>query len=137
MKMEDDKIRELFGEFKPSLSSDISFIERLDRNLDSVEIIRQHNLSVARNNRLAIFVAAIAGFVVGVIFSLALPVIIDVVSAIGASLPVDSAIGINADNNYVIAWIIVAAMTAFSALSAYDITLVLGQKSAKVQKTVL
>ena len=40
--MEDDKFKSLFSNFDPELSSDTQFMGRLERNLNSVEIIKQH-----------------------------------------------------------------------------------------------
>ncbi|MDE6403368.1 MAG: hypothetical protein K2K86_06140, partial [Muribaculaceae bacterium] len=71
--MEDKDLKELFGSFEPEMSSDLSFMSRLRDNLDSVEMIRQHNARQHALSRVALAVAVCAGFVVGFLFSLALP----------------------------------------------------------------
>ena len=38
--MEDDKLKSLFSNFEPELSSDFLFMNKLQRNLNSVELIK-------------------------------------------------------------------------------------------------
>ena len=40
---QDDNIKKLFEDFNPELSSRLDFMARLERNLDAVEIVKQHN----------------------------------------------------------------------------------------------
>ena len=44
--MEDDKLKSLFSNFEPELSSDFLFMNKLQRNLNSVELIKQHTVEV-------------------------------------------------------------------------------------------
>ncbi len=39
--MEDEKIRELFSGFNPSLTPDEEFIDRLERNINAVESVKR------------------------------------------------------------------------------------------------
>ena len=71
--MEDNRLRDIFKDYNPDLSSDFSFMQTLERNLDKVEIVRRHNVEIHRRARIAVFVAAVAGFVTGVIFMLFMP----------------------------------------------------------------
>ena len=48
--MDDDKLKQLFGNFNPPLSSDHEFVSRLETRLESVEMIRRHNLSIQKRN---------------------------------------------------------------------------------------
>ena len=42
MVKEDDKFKSLFSNFEPELSSDFRFMNKLQRNLNSVELVKQH-----------------------------------------------------------------------------------------------
>lgn len=63
--MEDDKLKFLFTNFEPELSSDFKFMNKLERNLNSVEIIKRHTAEVRSRNKKAVAIAAFAGFIVG------------------------------------------------------------------------
>ncbi len=49
--MEDDKIRDLFRKFDPELSSDFSFINKLQHSLDAVESIKAENAELKRRSK--------------------------------------------------------------------------------------
>ncbi len=49
--MNDDDIRDLFKSFEPEISDGDDFIGRLQRNLDSVEMVKARNESFHRSNR--------------------------------------------------------------------------------------
>ena len=69
MIMEEDKLKSLFAEFQPELSSDSLFMNRLERNMESVEIVKRRVEEMRARNRRAIAVAAIVGFIVVVAVS--------------------------------------------------------------------
>lgn len=71
--MEDDKIKSLFQNFEPELSSDFNFMARLQHNLDALELVKQHNEAFRKRNKLALLIASIFGFVFGVISTLLFP----------------------------------------------------------------
>jgi len=85
--MEDDKIRLLFRGFEPELSSDFSFMARLQRNMDAVELVRQHNAALRKRNKSAVLIAGAFGFVLGIISTLIYPILSDWLSTIHFSLP--------------------------------------------------
>lgn len=120
--MEDDKLRELFKDFDPVLSSDDLFISRLQQNMEAVEIIKHRALISRRINKIAVIVAAIAGFVIGVIFKLVFPFIVECVSTISLTVPFfrNNPININIS---VILWIITAMVSGIIAYNAYEITI--------------
>ncbi|MDE6161841.1 MAG: hypothetical protein K2F77_09320 [Muribaculaceae bacterium] len=119
--MEDDKIKDFFAGFNPDMPSDISFVSRLQQNLDAVEMVRQHNVALRRRNRVAVAVAAVVGFATGFLFSLALPYIGSVVASL--AVPADSALRVLYDNYLAIAWLLIGGTSALIALNAYDLTL--------------
>lgn len=120
--MEDDKIRQLFENFEPDLSSDVQFINRLERKLNSVEIIVKHNAEVRSMNKKAVGIAACVGFIVGFLFSLALPYLRNVVAQWQLTLPGDSVMNTLADHFAIIAWCLIALISVISALNAYDLS---------------
>ena len=64
------ELKSLFTNFEPELSSDFKFMNKLERNLNSVEIIKRHTAEVRSRNKKAVAIAAFAGFIVGFVFSL-------------------------------------------------------------------
>ena len=120
--MEDDKLRQLFENFKPELTSNVQFINRLERKLNSVEIIVKHNEEVKTRNKKAVAIAACVGFIVGFLFSLALPYLSNVVSQWRLTLPSDSIMHTVSDHFAIIAWCIIALTSVISALNAYDLS---------------
>lgn len=137
--MDDDKLTQLFTGFAPRLSDDGAFMARLERNLravdeavasrcrnreEAVAAVRRERTSLRRRCRRAVAVAAVAGFAVGTLFTLALPHIGQAVAAMLtplaslASLP-----AVTADACRVLAWLIVGGASVAAALSAYDVAL--------------
>ncbi len=80
--MKDHDIKSLFTNFEPELPNADDFMARLSRNLDAVEMVKQHNAAFKRLNRRAALIAAITGFAVGVLFTLALPYITSFLSKV-------------------------------------------------------
>lgn len=123
MEMEDDKLKSLFADFQPDLSSDRAFVERLERNLHSVEIVRQRSAELRARNRKAVVIAAFAGFVVGMLFTLTLPYLNALVAGWRLELPESALLGILANNFAMIAWTLVCGTVVFTALNAYELSL--------------
>ena len=110
--MEDNQIKELFAGFNPPLAtSESEFMDRLERNMEAVRVVKEEiSLAGKRSRRAAVF-AAFAGFVVGVILTslmLALSAFSIEVPYIGEFLSGSS-----------ISWAVIAAGTFFSALATY------------------
>lgn len=121
--MEDDKLKSLFSNFEPELSSDFQFMNRLQQNLNSVEIIRQHTAEVRSRSRKAVAIAAVVGFIVGFLFSLSLPYLSDAVSNWQLTLPGESALNTIANNFTTIAWLIIGGTSVLTALNSYELSL--------------
>lgn len=120
MIMEEDKLKSLFAEFRPELSSDRRFMDRLTRNMESVEIVKRRVEETRARNRRAIAVAAIVGFVVGFLFSLALPYLSGLVADWQLTLPEESVMSVAADYFAVIAWGVTGATAVIAAINTYD-----------------
>ncbi|MDE5794208.1 MAG: hypothetical protein K2I08_05775 [Muribaculaceae bacterium] len=118
--MEDDKIKDLFKEFEPELSSSFQFMAKLQKNMEAVEIIRRYNAAQKRRNKWAVAIAGACGFAMGVILTLLFPLILDWVSSIKISLPLISAGTMSIDFSY-IAWFLVAAVSVLTSISVYEL----------------
>lgn len=120
MIMEEDKLKSLFAEFRPELSSDRRFMDRLTRNMESVEIVKRRMAEMRARNRRAIAVAAVVGFVVGFVFSLALPYLSGLVADWQLTLPEESVMSVAADYFAVIAWGVTGTTAVIAAINTYD-----------------
>ena len=121
--MEDDKLKYLFSNFEPELSSDFLFMNKLQRNLNSVELIKQHTVEVRSRSRKAVAIAAIVGFIVGFLFSLSLPYLSEAVSNWQLTLPSESVMNVFANNFTIIAWLVIGGTSVFAALNSYELSL--------------
>lgn len=121
--MEDDKLKYLFSNFEPELSSDFLFMNKLQRNLNSVELIKQHTAEVRSRSRKVVAIAAIVGFIVGFLFSLSLPYLTDAVSNWQLTLPSESVMNVFANNFTIIAWLVIGGTSVFAALNSYEVSL--------------
>lgn len=131
--MEDDKLKSLFANFEPELSSDFRFMNKLQRNLNSVEMIKQHNAEVRARSKKAVAIAAVVGFIVGFMFSLSLPYLTDAVSNWQLTLPSESVMNVFANNFSIIAWLVIGGTSVFAALNSYEVSLsLLKPKEANV-----
>lgn len=119
--MEEDKLKSLFKEFNPELSSQDAFMKRLESNLNAVELIKRHTATVRARNKKALVVGALAGFVTGFLFSLLLPYLHSFIANWQLTLPDESVMKSLAENITVIAWITIAATSAFAAYNTYDL----------------
>ena len=121
--MEDDKLKSLFSNFEPELSSDFLCMNKLQRNLNSVELIKQHTVEVRSRSRKAVAIAAIVGFIVGFLFSMSLPYLSEAVSNWQLTLPSESVMNVFANNFTIIAWLVIGGTSVFAALNSYELSL--------------
>lgn len=121
--MEEDKLKDLFVNFDPDLSSDFTFMTKLKQNLERVELVRQHNEEAASRRKKAVAVAACVGFITGFLFSLVLPYIGELMANLQSSLPVGTFGRMLADNYLIAAWLIIGATAVFMSINAYDLSL--------------
>jgi hypothetical protein len=120
--MEDDKLRNLFNDFQPELSSSSKFMAKLQKNMEMIEFLKQHDIALKRCNKLAVVIAAVSGFVMGVILTLLFPLIANWISTVSVSLPHLHISNLTIDYSFV-AWIIIAGVCIITALNAYEIAL--------------
>lgn len=120
--MEEEKLKDIFKEFDPELSSSFQFMTKLQKNMEAVEIVRQHNAKLKRRNKLAVTIAGACGFAMGVILTLLFPLMGDLVSTFSISLPFLHVSSLTIDFSFV-SWLSIAGGSVFTALSAYDLAL--------------
>lgn len=120
--MEDDKLNELFNDFHPNLSPDSCFMSKLEDSLDKVEFIRQHNFEMRKRSKKAVVIAALSGFITGIIFMLLVPYTDNIVRTFKLSIPQFGPDILFLSYN-ILTWIIAAFLSVVSALTAYDITI--------------
>ncbi len=121
--MEEDRLKDLFKEYKPELSSQVSFIERLERNLNAVEIVHKENARAIRRNKIAVLVASVVGFVTGFIFSYLTPFIEVALSRLSGYCPdINWLYTLNeyADYRQVASWMIIGAISVFASIGTYN-----------------
>lgn len=80
--MEEDKIRNLFADYRPELSSDSQFMRRLQISMDAVESVRRQSEATRRRCKVAVSAGACAGFAAGVGMSFLAPYIAGWISTI-------------------------------------------------------
>ncbi|MDE6697177.1 MAG: hypothetical protein K2K25_09875 [Muribaculaceae bacterium] len=120
--MEEDKLKDIFKEFNPELSSSFQFMTKLQKNMEAVEIVKQYNADQKKRNKFAVTIAAACGFAMGVILTLLFPLIEDFVSNFSVSLPFLHVSNLTINFSF-ISWISIGALSVITALNAYDIAL--------------
>ncbi len=121
--MEDDKIKKLFSDFEPEISSDFQFMTKLQRNMDAVEIVRQHTSAQRKRGRTAVLIAAVAGFISGIIFTSLFSLIGNWITTIQISIPRLHISPISIDFRLIAACIAMATVSVITALNAYEIAM--------------
>lgn len=119
--MEDDKLKNLFTGFNPQLSDDNLFMSQLERSLQAVEFAKNHCAEVKRQNRLAIIISAIVGFICGVTFTLCYPYLLNMLEGIKA-VSTDVAWMINQYGSLMV-WTVCSIATCLLTFVGYDISL--------------
>lgn len=121
--MEDNQLKSLFSRFEPELSSDYQFMRKLERKINSVEMIQQ-NLSEARKRyKRAAVMAGIIGFIIGFLFSLSLPYLDRIVLDLQIMLPHDSVWNLFVDNFPIIFYLTVGCASITVAYNIYELEL--------------
>lgn len=120
--MDDDKLKSTFSDYNPELSSDFDFLGRVQQRMRYVDLIKQESKATRRLNRKAMAIAATAGFIAGFLFSRAIPYITATITAWSQTLPTASTLRSVADYTPIIAWLLLATISVFTALTAYDLT---------------
>lgn len=120
---DDEKIKELFRNFEPEpAATSADFMQRLQKSMDAVEIVKQYNIALRKRNRLATAIAAFCGFAAGVVMTLLFPLLGNLVTTFSIAIPHLQIQSFTINYTYV-AWIIMAAVSVITALNAYELAL--------------
>lgn len=119
--MENDGLKDLFAGFRPELGSDARFMDRLLDRMDAIETVRRENAALRRSNRTAMAIAATAGFIAGVIFTLLFPFIKDMAAGLAADMPDGDFLKLLCENYRLICWSVCGCVSVFISFNTYDI----------------
>ncbi len=117
--MEDDRLKDIFREFEPELSSSFQFMTRLEKNMEAVEIVKQYHAAQKRRNRWAVAIAAVSGFAVGVVMTLLFPFITEWIASFNFSIPLPHSSMLTFDFRY-LAWLLVGFVSVLTSVSVYS-----------------
>jgi hypothetical protein len=120
--MEDEILKDLFNKFDPQLSSHDEFMSNLKRNLNAVECIKRQQAAANKRNKIAVWIAAVSGFIVGSLLTLLFPFIKVSLTAISIHAAWLSAEDIS-NAIQVIVWAIIAITSCVTAYNVYEISL--------------
>lgn len=120
--MEDDDIKNLFAGFNPELASGNLFMAELQRKMEAVEIVRQHQVAMKKRNRLAIMVASLCGFAMGVLLSILSALCSDWIPVFSISLPYVRMEAFTVDYQFM-KWVVMAIVSGVTAMNAYEIAI--------------
>lgn len=123
MEHNDNDIRNLFSSYNPQLSSDAQFMERLERSLNSVEMVRKRNVARIRQSRIAAGIAAVAGFAAGMVCTMAMPALRDTMNFAGRALSNIVSPETGTGSGEILLWITVASISVIVAVNSYELAL--------------
>lgn len=116
---QDDELKALFSNFNPHISSDKRFMTRLQRRLDTIDRLNHEMVTMRRRNRRAVVLAALAGFVAGVLTCMLLPSLTSLITKPDLSYPVFSLVS---SVSPVMLWLLPAGATLLASLGVYSLT---------------
>ena len=118
---QDDNIKKLFEDFNPELSSRLDFMARLDRNLDAVEMVKQHNSASHKAGRRIAVMSGLAGGGVGLLLAMVMPYLRSALvhMASGGGYGIDA--GVIEVLATVGAYCVVGLISIFVSVSTYNI----------------
>jgi len=119
--MEDDKLKSLFCDYQPRLTSDKDFMASLGKQLMTVDLVKSQLKNRQRSRRIAAVAAVATGFVMGVISTLCYPILADFIHSAAMSSSAMTANLIETYGNISI-WIPICVITMAASYVAYDIT---------------
>ena len=126
--MEEDKLHRIFAEYEPALSTAYEFMRRLEHNLQAVELVKQRVEQMQRKNRLAIGVATITGFMLGVLSTFCYPYLTAWLN--GLTIEAADLARLVSEYSNVAVWGFMALVVGVATYCAYDITLIATRKFA-------
>lgn len=121
--MEEDKLRDIFQSYTPSLTDSRRFMAKLEERMALVEMIKRQNEELRRYNRLSIIIAAVTGFISGVVFTLLMPWLGRVMGTCVNIFSHSQLPAVPDEWIMIIMYGLAAACTIWVSISAYNISL--------------
>lgn len=119
----DNQLRELFQDYHPHLEADNLFMASLDSKLKKMESVKLANERYQRSCKIAMGLAAVSGIIIGLILSLFVPMVGNLMENITISLPmIEHTFSLDIDIRQILWWVIGAA-SVLVAVNIYDIIL--------------
>lgn len=81
----DDELKILFKAYNPELPSDRLFMDRLQKNLETVEMVKAELEAGRKERRLSLAVCGVVGFLFGIVSAICYPMISGVIGSFLAS----------------------------------------------------
>lgn len=133
--MNDDALRELFGSLPQAGSDGDSFMDALSRRLDVVDEVREAERRKSRAMRRAVWAAAFAGFVSGIVCTLLMPVLIRLTragaDAVASFIP---DFGISDPAVTIFTWLCAGLLCVGIAAETFGITRALADNAASASR---
>lgn len=120
--MEEEKLREIFESYRPSLRPQVEFMAELERRMRAVESVKSQIAAMRRRSRVAIVVAALSGFMAGMVATLLFPVVGQWIATYSVQLPSTWLPNIKLVCE-IAEWAIAATACVIAAYNAYGLTL--------------
>ncbi len=124
----DNQLQRIFDAYNPELTSTADFMQRLNRELNAVEIIKQRNDANLRATKISALIACVVGFIMGAILSLMQPVICN------AFLNLQVFMSLQAASINIISWCAVGLATVVVSCAARELSIALMPSSADIKK---
>lgn len=122
--MKEDELNEIFRNFNPEMSSGSNFMSRLEGRLDAVEMVKQRNAQTIRNTRIAAILAAVAGFIAGMLTMLFMPWITATAQAMLEAVQIHTVLRLSATESLpIFGWLATGFMALLTALTTYSLAL--------------
>ncbi len=90
--------------------------------MEAVEIVKQHNATLRKRNRLAVAIAALCGFIMNMVLYLIFPLINNSASSLSIPSPYLLLNSITIDSSFVV-WIVMAVISVIITRNVYEIAL--------------
>lgn len=124
--MDEDKLKDFFEGYRPHLSSSEQFMDELQNKMAAVEFVRERTHALKRRNRLAVAIAAVCGFSMGVVFTLALHLIDNWLYVYVLALPTLKIHTLSIDGSIlcnILTWTLIAIVCGITSVNAYEIAI--------------
>lgn len=121
--MEDKDLKDLFDSYSPDISPDLPFMTRLERSMDSVEMIRERQMHARKTQRRAMAIAVAVGFLTGIIMAFILPLACAPLFSFGPQIHHQVACMADPPISPIYYWAVIGLFSVLMTFTSYDLTL--------------